>query len=60
MEILFSPDGNIRTMNQIEGDIFRLAVVNYGGCVTSVAKHLGIGRSTVYRKLDQFGIRYAS
>jgi transcriptional regulator of acetoin/glycerol metabolism len=54
---IFASDGNIRTLHQIEGDIFRLAVANYGGCVTRVARHLGIGRTTVYRKLDQFGIR---
>jgi len=28
----------------------------YGGCMTEVAQRLGIGRSTLYRKLSELGI----
>lgn len=49
-------DGNIRTLHEIECDIIRLALRLYPDHLTEVARRLGIGRSTLYRKLDMFGI----
>ena len=53
---LFGPDGHIRTMEEIEGDMIRLAIGHYRGRMTEVARRLQIGRSTLYRKLGELGI----
>ncbi len=53
---LFTPDGNLRPLEQIEGDVIRLAIGHYRGRMTEVARRLGIGRSTLYRKLSDLGI----
>ena len=57
---LFAPDGNIRTLDEIEADIIRLAIGHYRGRMTEVARRLGIGRSTLYRKLGDIGIDTAA
>ncbi|ODU22737.1 MAG: sigma-54-dependent Fis family transcriptional regulator [Sphingomonas sp. SCN 67-18] len=53
---LFEPDGNLRTLDAIEADVIRLAIGHYRGRMTEVARRLGIGRSTLYRKLGELGI----
>ena len=53
---LFEPDGNLRPLEQIEADVIRLAIGHYRGRITEVARRLGIGRSTLYRKLGELGI----
>lgn len=53
---LYLPDGNIRPLEDIEADIIRLAIGQYRGRMTEVARRLGIGRSTLYRKLADLGI----
>ena len=50
---LFRPDGNMRPLEEIEADVIRLAIGHYRGRMTEVARRLGIGRSTLYRKLDE-------
>jgi DNA-binding NtrC family response regulator len=57
---LFGSDGHIRTMEEIEADILRLAIGHYRGRMTEVARRLGIGRSTLYRKLGEIGIDTAA
>jgi DNA-binding NtrC family response regulator len=57
---LFTPDGNLRPLEQIEGDVIRLAIGHYRGRMTEVARRLGIGRSTLYRKLSDLGIDNAA
>ncbi len=49
-------DGEIRKLQDIEADMIRLAIGHYEGRMTRVARALGIGRSTLYRKLKEFGI----
>ncbi len=49
-------DGDVRSLRNVEEDMIKLAVSRYKGKMTSVAKHLGIGRSTLYRKMQEFGI----
>ena len=44
--------GHIKTLAQIERQIIRLAVRRYGRNLSEVARRLGIGRSTLYRKMD--------
>ena len=53
---LYLPDGNMRPLDDIEADIIRLAIGHYRGRMTEVARRLGIGRSTLYRKLADLGI----
>ena len=53
---LLRPDGHLRSMEEIEGDLIRLAIGHYRGRMTEVARRLGIGRSTLYRKLAELGI----
>ncbi len=53
---LFMADGHMRPLDDIEADIIRLAIGHYRGRMTEVARRLGIGRSTLYRKLTDLGI----
>ena len=53
---LFTNEGHLRTLDEIEADIIRLAIGHYRGRMTEVARRLGIGRSTLYRKLGELGI----
>jgi DNA-binding NtrC family response regulator len=53
---LYSSDGNLRPLEEIEADVIRLAIGHYRGRMTEVARRLGIGRSTLYRKLAELGI----
>ncbi len=53
---LFRSDGHLRAMEEIEADVIRLAIGHYRGKMTEVARRLGIGRSTLYRKLAELGI----
>ena len=47
-------------LEEIEADIIRLAIGHYRGRMTEVARRLGIGRSTLYRKLGELGIDTAA
>jgi DNA-binding NtrC family response regulator len=53
---LYTADGNLRPLEEIEADVIRLAIGHYRGRMTEVARRLGIGRSTLYRKLSDLGI----
>ena len=53
---LFKADGHVRPLQTLEADIIRLAIRHYGGQMSEVARRLGIGRSTLYRKLSDLGI----
>jgi DNA-binding NtrC family response regulator len=57
---LFRADGNLRALEEIEADVIRLAIGHYRGRMTEVARRLGIGRSTLYRKLGELGIDQSS
>jgi DNA-binding NtrC family response regulator len=57
---LYTPDGNLRPLEEIEADVIRLAIGHYRGRMTEVARRLGIGRSTLYRKLSDLGIDNAA
>lgn len=49
-------DGNVRQMIEMEEEIIRFAIAHHNGQMSEVARRLGIGRSTLYRKLKDFGI----
>ena len=57
---LYEDDGNMRPLEEIEADVIRLAIGHYRGRMTEVARRLGIGRSTLYRKLADLGISEAA
>ena len=57
---LYTTDGHLRPLEEIEADIIRLAIGHYRGRMTEVARRLGIGRSTLYRKLGDLGIDTAA
>jgi hypothetical protein len=54
--MLYTCDGHLRTLRQIEADVIRLAIELYRGRLAEVARRLGIGRSTLYRKMSELGI----
>ena len=58
--LLYTDDGHVRPLEEIEADIIRLAIGHYRGRMTEVARRLGIGRSTLYRKLSELGIDNAA
>lgn len=48
--------GHLRTLEEIERDLIQLAIEIYSGHMTEVARRLGIGRSTLYRKVREQGL----
>ena len=48
--------GEVRALAEVEGEMIRLAIDHYGGQMSEVARRLGIGRSTLYRKLKEMGV----
>ncbi len=57
---LYETNGHLRSLSDIEADVIRLAIGHYRGRMTEVARRLGIGRSTLYRKLAELGIDTAA
>jgi DNA-binding NtrC family response regulator len=51
-----SDEGDIRSLEAVEADMIRLAFGRYRGRMTEIAKRLGIGRSTLYRKMREIGL----
>ena len=52
---VYGADGHLRPFEAIEKDLIRLALETYDGRMTEIARRLGIGRSTLYRKLREYG-----
>ena len=48
--------GHMRKLEELEADAIRLAIARYDGHMSEVARRLGIGRSTLYRKLRELGL----
>jgi DNA-binding NtrC family response regulator len=48
--------GHMRKLEELETDIIRMAIARYNGRMSEVARRLGIGRSTLYRKLKELGL----
>ncbi|MFB2550206.1 sigma-54-dependent transcriptional regulator [Ensifer soli] len=49
-------EGDVRTIADVEEELIRFALKLYRGQMSQVARKLGIGRSTLYRKLKDYGI----
>ena len=48
--------GDMRTLAELEAEVIRFAILHYRGRMSEVARRLGIGRSTLYRKLEGLGL----
>jgi DNA-binding NtrC family response regulator len=48
--------GDVRPLEEMENEIIRFAISHYRGQMSEVARRLKIGRSTLYRKLDEAGV----
>jgi DNA-binding NtrC family response regulator len=48
--------GDMRTLAELEAEVIRFAISHYRGRMSEVARRLGIGRSTLYRKLESLGV----
>ncbi len=53
---LISKEGQVKRLEDIEGEVIRFAIEVYNGRMSEVARRLDIGRSTLYRKLKEHGI----
>lgn len=54
--IAVTRDGHVRTLREIEAEFIQVALTRSRGCVAETARTLGIGRTTLYRKLDIMGL----
>ncbi|MEM9809947.1 MAG: sigma-54 dependent transcriptional regulator [Pseudomonadota bacterium] len=53
---LLDREGHLRSLQNIERDLIAAAIDMYKGQMSEVARRLGIGRSTLYRKVQEQGI----
>ena len=51
-----TPDGRVPALASIERDLIAFAIDRYNGHMSEVARSLGIGRSTLYRKLREYDL----
>ncbi len=50
---MLTASGEVRPLEDMENEIIRFAIAHYRGQMSEVARRLKIGRSTLYRKLDE-------
>lgn len=48
--------GNVFKLSRLEKQTIEQALRQYGGNLTQVAKALGLGRTTLYRKMEKYGL----
>jgi DNA-binding NtrC family response regulator len=53
MLTMLTSSGEVRPLDDMETEIIRFAISHYRGQMSEVARRLKIGRSTLYRKLDE-------
>ncbi len=53
---LLDASGQARTLDEVEARVIAHALEHYHGQMSEIARRLGIGRSTLYRKLRQHGL----
>lgn len=53
---LLDEQGHARRLEDMEGELIRFALAHYRGQMSEMARRLGIGRSTLYRKLKDLGL----
>ncbi len=54
---MMDPGGDLRPLEEIERDLIQYAIDHYAGHMSEVARKLGIGRSTLYRKVREHDLR---
>lgn len=57
---LIRDSGDMLTLAELEERAIRFALVHYQGHLSAISRHLGIGRSTLYRKLKELGLSDAA
>jgi len=55
-DIVWLAGGDIAPLADIEKEVIALALDHYDGQMSKVARKLGIGRSTLYRKVAEYGL----
>ena len=53
---LINDSGDVRMLEEIETETIRFALAHYRGQMSQISRKLGIGRSTLYRKMKDIGI----
>ncbi|CAM5329371.1 Transcriptional regulatory protein ZraR OS=Afipia felis OX=1035 GN=zraR PE=4 SV=1 [Afipia felis] len=53
---MLDEDGECRPLEEMEAEIIRFAISHYRGQMSEVARRLKIGRSTLYRKMDDISV----
>ena len=53
---LLDDNGDVRKLEDIEAEAIRFALAHYRGQMSEMARKLGIGRSTLYRKMKECGL----
>ncbi len=53
---LLDENGHARRLEDMEAEMIRFALAHYRGQMSEMARRLGIGRSTLYRKLKDLGL----
>ncbi len=54
---IFGEDGEMRELVDVERDVLQLAIDHYDGHMSEVSRRLGIGRSTLYRKVREYDLK---
>jgi DNA-binding NtrC family response regulator len=57
---LLDETGEMRRLADLEAEVIRFALAHYRGHMSAISRHLGIGRSTLYRKLKELGLENIS
>jgi DNA-binding NtrC family response regulator len=55
---LLTETGDVRRLDHLEADTIRFALAHYRGQMSAMARKLGIGRSTLYRKMKEYGFHH--
>jgi DNA-binding NtrC family response regulator len=53
---LLNENGDVRRLEALEEETIRFALSHYRGQMSEMARKLGIGRSTLYRKMKDYGL----
>jgi DNA-binding NtrC family response regulator len=53
---MLDESGDVRKLEEIEAEAIRFALAHYRGQMSKMARKLGIGRSTLYRKMKEIGV----
>ena len=52
---LLDERGDVRRLDHLEAETIRFALAHYHGQMSAISRKLGIGRSTLYRKMKEYG-----